>query len=257
MAAEETGGASASNIIIAGGGIGGLIIGLILERANSFKPLGAAMSFGVNILPFFEQIGLLDDILQISMPVRTLDLYDANMKPVGNIGMKDWKKIARYDSIVFSRPRLHHLLVEKTLPSKLLFGKRILRIKETIDRVQVYCSDGSFYDAEMVIGADDAYSAVRQNRYKEMDSQGILPESNKKNLTIDYICMVGVAEHRGPEKICWDLSVQACGTDAKAQQFRNSEWTSESDDSMIKKFYDLSCPWSRKMDEIIIATPKD
>src|SRR5690606_18565352 len=55
-------------VLIAGAGIGGLMLGLLLERggvdyqifekSSSLKPLGSAMVLNPQVLPLFEQLGL-------------------------------------------------------------------------------------------------------------------------------------------------------------------------------------------------------
>ncbi|KAG0263814.1 hypothetical protein BG011_008014 [Mortierella polycephala] len=61
-------------VLIIGAGLGGLMMGALLERvgityqiferANKVKPLGSAMSLGPNILPVFEQLGLMDELMK-------------------------------------------------------------------------------------------------------------------------------------------------------------------------------------------------
>jgi hypothetical protein len=49
------------------------------------------MSVGANILPVFEQLGMLEDIIKISLPVKEQHLYEASMKKLGSLTMKDYK----------------------------------------------------------------------------------------------------------------------------------------------------------------------
>jgi hypothetical protein len=49
------------------------------------------MSIGANILPVFEQLGLLDEIKKFSYPVYEQNLFEANMKKSGSLTMKDYK----------------------------------------------------------------------------------------------------------------------------------------------------------------------
>ncbi|KAF9360624.1 hypothetical protein BGX26_008462 [Mortierella sp. AD094] len=72
-------------VLRVGGGIGGVFLAILLqhagidfeifERASQIKPLGSAMVAGPNILPVFEQLGLLEDIEKISNPLKCLDIY--------------------------------------------------------------------------------------------------------------------------------------------------------------------------------------
>lgn len=49
------------------------------------------MSMGANILPVFEQLGMLEEIKKISFPVYEQHLFEANMKKSGSLSMKDYK----------------------------------------------------------------------------------------------------------------------------------------------------------------------
>jgi hypothetical protein len=41
------------------------------------------MSIGPNILPVFQQLNILDEILKASLPGRTMDVYKENMELIG------------------------------------------------------------------------------------------------------------------------------------------------------------------------------
>jgi len=88
--------------MIAGGGLGGLMLGIlferiripyhIYERSTETRQLGAAMTMGANVLVIFEQLGLLEEIEKMSLPLYNLDLYNANMEKTGSVhrgGMKE------------------------------------------------------------------------------------------------------------------------------------------------------------------------
>lgn len=89
----------------------------------------------------------------------------------------------------------------KQIPKeKITMGKRVLRAEEKEDHVLVHCSDGSTYRGDILIGADGAYSGVRQSLYRYLDEHGILPKSDLEDLSIGYTCMVGVAEPKDVDK---------------------------------------------------------
>lgn len=50
------------------------------------------------------------------------------------------------------------------------------------------------------MGADGAYSGVRQSLYKQLQEKGILPKPDLEKLSIGYVSMVGVATPKSPEK---------------------------------------------------------
>ncbi|KAF8925524.1 hypothetical protein BGZ58_000737 [Dissophora ornata] len=283
------------SVIIIGAGLGGLMLGALLqqinvpyhifERTKEAKPLGSAMSLGATILPVFEQLGLLEELYKVSLPCPLVDFHDANMKALGTT-IAGHTESTGYEYILFARPRLHMLLLKQVPVDKISYSKKMLRTAEKDGKVFAYFSDNTMVEGDILIGADGAYSAVRQSLYKDMDDKGLLPKSDLENLSVGYLSMVGVAE-ANPEKypqmndgrahfsqvlgkdsrswgvynvadnqVCWLLNSQLSEEDAKDQHFRNSEWGPESNEAMLKEYSDLPCPWGGKMSDIFDATPK-
>ncbi|KAG0001278.1 hypothetical protein BGZ65_003629, partial [Modicella reniformis] len=56
------------------------------------------------------------------------------------------------------------------------------------------------YEADVLVGADGAYSGVRQSMCKRLDERGRLPKSDQENFSIGSVIMVGVAEPKDPTK---------------------------------------------------------
>ncbi|KAF9576453.1 hypothetical protein EC968_008748 [Mortierella alpina] len=268
-------------VLISGAGLGGLMMGALLERINvpyhiferatKVKPLGAVMSLSANILPVFEQLGLMEELEKFSLPCPSHDLYNGKLQKLGSVHMKHEKDITGYESRIFARPRLHELMLKQIPEEKITMGKRILRVDEKDDHVLVHCSDGSTYRGDILIGADGAYSGVRQSLYKYLDEHRILPKSDLEDLSIGYTCMVGVASPKDVDKypqlkepyaylssaVGGNRQIFKSVAESKEQQFRNSEWGPEANETMIKQFYDLPCPYGGVMGDLIDATPKE
>lgn len=49
---------------------------------------GSAISLCQNVLPALEQLGLLEELQKIALPVKSLDMYKENMKFIGSIDGK-------------------------------------------------------------------------------------------------------------------------------------------------------------------------
>ncbi|KAF9995002.1 hypothetical protein BGZ65_009361, partial [Modicella reniformis] len=89
-------------VLIVGAGLGGLLLAALLERINisyhiyeratEWRAYGAAMTLGANVLPIFEQLGLLEEIEQISLQLGGLDLYNRDMLKMGSVGRTDAKE---------------------------------------------------------------------------------------------------------------------------------------------------------------------
>ncbi|KAG0007592.1 hypothetical protein BGZ80_004478, partial [Entomortierella chlamydospora] len=82
-------------VIIVGAGLGGLILGAILEtanisyhileRASELRSLGSAIAMTGNIFPLFEQLGIYEEVKSISLPNISLDLYDTKFNALGSV----------------------------------------------------------------------------------------------------------------------------------------------------------------------------
>lgn len=79
-------------------------------------------------------------------------------------------------------------------------SKKILAVQQSDEGVKIRCSDNTGYTGDILIGADGAYSGVRQSLYKQLDQQGILPEEDRKEMPMTYVCMVGTTKSLDPEK---------------------------------------------------------
>jgi 2-polyprenyl-6-methoxyphenol hydroxylase-like FAD-dependent oxidoreductase len=85
-------------------------------------------------------------------------------------------------------------------PHKISHEKKIIRTEEKGNRIHIHCSDNTSYEADLLVGADGAYSGVRQSLYKRLDEQGLLPASDLERLAVASINMVGVAVPEDPAK---------------------------------------------------------
>ncbi|KAF9198875.1 hypothetical protein BGZ49_000190, partial [Haplosporangium sp. Z 27] len=240
-----------------------------------------------NILPVFEQLGIFEDLKKVSFPQLDVEFYDMKGNKTGSIETKGHKTICGYESYLLSRPKLYDVLRSRVPAHKISMGKKVLRTKEEKDRISVYCSDNTAYECTILVGADGAYSAVRQSMYRRLEEKGMLPESDKDDFTIGFVNLVGVANPPNPEKynmscddrahfrvligdknessyaasirknqVCWGIQIQLSASDAKTQHFRNSEWGPESIDTMMKEFEDFPCAYGGTMQDLFDTTPK-
>lgn len=83
---------------------------------------------------------------------------------------------------------------------KIHFGKRVLNITEEDDKVTVHTNDNGMHVGDIVVGADGAYSAVRQRMYDRLKAKGELPKSDQEDLPFSCTCLVGQTRPLDPEK---------------------------------------------------------
>jgi len=89
-------------VIIIGGGLAGLVMGImldqagidyhILEQASRLRPLGTSISLHPVIMDLMEQLGLLQDMLKMSKPLRGITVLSANGRKKGRIDARSNKR---------------------------------------------------------------------------------------------------------------------------------------------------------------------
>lgn len=91
------------------------------------------------------------------------------------------------------------MLLNLVPPHKLHLGKRVTAMEQTEEGVMIQTSDGQIYEGEILVGADGAYSSIRQNLYERLDKIGKLPISDAKPLPFRYIGLVGQTTPQNPK----------------------------------------------------------
>ncbi|KAG0077349.1 hypothetical protein BGZ90_007332 [Linnemannia elongata] len=229
-------------VLIAGGGLGGLFLGILLEKAGipyeifersaEIKPLGAIMCLTPNVFPAFEQLGLYEELLSFSKPLRDGgSVLTDKLKLIANFKSIS-PEVMGYERQLFPRPELHNITIH----------------------------------GDILVGADGAHSAVRQHLYKTLEKQGLLPKADNQSMKKGYISLVGTTKALDPEKypdvlkedcqtygiigdgstpytwctftvpgnrICWNVVVQLGVAEIADDQFRTSDWVPQQNQKMM------------------------
>ncbi|KAF9151497.1 hypothetical protein BG015_006596 [Linnemannia schmuckeri] len=188
-------------VLIVGAGLGGLMLGALLEKANipyyiferasCVKPLGSAINIAAPVLPLFEQIGIFDQIEASGKQFTHSTLYREGKGEIFTTDYTPIKQFTGYKQYIVSRPVLYDLILQKVPSHRLLFKKRVLMISEHKDKVRIQTGDNCIYEGDILVGADGAYSAVRQRLYDTLKREGRLPNSDQKDLPFSCTCLVG------------------------------------------------------------------
>ncbi|KAF9378550.1 hypothetical protein CPB97_009505 [Podila verticillata] len=196
-----------TQILIAGAGLGGLALAIMLERLPEEKkvdylilersvlasPLGSAISLHASVVPLLKQLGLWAEVERISKPMSQFTIKREDGSDLGSVDFA-----YSYYGIVMSRPDLHRIFLDHVPAEKILTGKRILSTSQDDLGVSCHCSDASIYHGDILVGADGAYSSVRQSLYKEMVLRGNLPKQDYSPIKLDQVVVVGITEPLDP-----------------------------------------------------------
>jgi 3-hydroxybenzoate 6-monooxygenase len=169
--------ATKTDLIIVGGGIGGLAAALaaaeagktstILERAPQFGEVGAGIQLAPNATAVLERFGVMDEISEVAVfPKRLVlkDVYTAKELTTMDLG-EAFRQRYGHPYIVLHRADLHRILLEACVRSKkvtLINNQTIKSVEQNNGIVTVVNQNGEKFTADAVIGADGLWSNVRK-----------------------------------------------------------------------------------------------
>ncbi|KAF9363975.1 hypothetical protein BGX34_002867 [Mortierella sp. NVP85] len=270
-------------VLIVGAGLGGLTLGVLLEQAGipftilekhsgELIPLGSSISLNQAIQPLFEQLGMLSELEAISKPLSTMTFLKENMSKIGSLDLQS-------DSVrIMDRPSLYRLLLSRISPDNIVTGKRVNDIEQNQDGVLVRCSDNSVFTADILVGADGAYSCVRRCLYRDLRTTKQLPKSDMAPLAFDHHCLVDLTRDTcdmmvviGKDKpyswwliplkgnrIAWRVTYNLPTTQIRQEHhIRSSDWGPDQVQEMADACRDFACPYGGTLADLIDKTPKD
>ncbi|KAF9150008.1 hypothetical protein BG015_008179 [Linnemannia schmuckeri] len=194
-------------VLIVGAGLGGVMLGALLEkvstpytilkRASTVKPLGAALSIVGILLVLFERLQILDEFVSLAKSYTQSTVENEAGEMLSTTNYVPFQTLTGYRSYIIARPALYNLLLKQIPAHKIHFGKRVLTVSEDNDdedKVHIQTADGATYQGDILIGADGAYSAVRQRLYEKLKAGGTLPKIDEEDLPFSCTCLVDQTE---------------------------------------------------------------
>ncbi|KAF9088614.1 hypothetical protein BGX23_007235 [Mortierella sp. AD031] len=289
---------SAPKVLIVGAGLGGLFLGCLLEeakveyeifeRAAEIKPLGAVICLDSHIFPAMSQVGVYENIVQVSLPARRNDFYNERMELTADF-INDELELTGYSRLLFARPVLYDLLFNKIPRHKIHLSKKLTTFDQDSDGVVVHFADGSSAKGDILVGTDGAHSGVRQHLYKTLDQQGFLPKVDTESMNKGYISLLGTTDPLDPakhpqlnnpdceisfvigdnttpytwtmftipeNKVCWNVVVQLELAPEEAEDAKNSDWSPASNQRLLERIRHFKTPYGT-LGTIFDATPMD
>ncbi|KAF9545546.1 hypothetical protein EC957_010855 [Mortierella hygrophila] len=190
-------------VLIAGGGLGGLSLGMLLqqtdipyeifERATEPKALGSAIALSAATDALFKQCNIYDEFVSLGKKTLSLQVIANEQRRVDyKMDFSAQKEVLGAIGHVIARPALHDLLFRQIPKDRMHMGKKILSTDDQGDNgITVTFSDGATASGDILIGADGAYSAVRQNLFKRLKTHNKLPAADDVPLPYSTVCLVG------------------------------------------------------------------
>ncbi|KAF9149565.1 hypothetical protein BG015_008650, partial [Linnemannia schmuckeri] len=176
-------------VLIVGAGLGGLMMGALLQKSNHQLVPCSAIAVGPTLLPIFQQLGIYEEFLALGKYLTHIPSFGESneiLYPKRPTDFRPIEELTGYGQYIVARPKLYELLYKQVPPRKIYLGKRVLNISEQDDRVTIYTADNKTYEGEILVGADGAYSAVRSRMYERLKTKGKLPKGDQEDLPFSY-----------------------------------------------------------------------
>jgi 2-polyprenyl-6-methoxyphenol hydroxylase-like FAD-dependent oxidoreductase len=159
------------NILIVGGGIGGLSAGIAFKKAgfeveiveinSEFNVYGVGIIQQANALRALDALGVADEAMRRGSPYGLVKLCAPTGFSFAQTGIPPIGRFPSHNGI--SRRILHDVLYEETIANnvKIRMGLSVESIENNPESAKVTFTDGSNAEYDLVIGADGIYSKVR------------------------------------------------------------------------------------------------
>ncbi|KAH7056119.1 hypothetical protein BKA57DRAFT_196861 [Linnemannia elongata] len=210
-------------VLIVGAGLAGLTLGMLLhkadipfeiyERAAEIKPLGSAMYFNCTTANLFKQCGIYEEFLALGKYVSAIKMCNENRELEFSVDFDGHDELYGANGYIVSRPQIYDLLLRQIPKERVHLGKKVLSMDQGGNGVLIRFSDKSEAEGDILVGADGAYSAVRQGLYEKLKKTNKLPASDDLPLPFSTVRLVGQTRPLSPEEFP-DLAI-------KNSQFRN------------------------------------
>lgn len=171
--------ACAKNVMIVGGGIGGMTLAVALQRAGVAvhvveqgrreDQLGTGINLQHNALVALKQAGVLDDCLREGFAWNTVTNRDASGNVMNRVQLP-WPDVPGVPGAMgIMRTTLADILARNALAGgvRISYQTTVTRIEQRDDHVEVELSDGRTERADLLVGADGVYSQIRSMVFGE------------------------------------------------------------------------------------------
>lgn len=195
------------DVQIIGGGIGGLVAAVALQRrglsarvheaADAVRTDGAGIWVPPNAMAVLDELGLAGAIAARGVALDRVDIRTRSGAVLSTFDLRELAAEWGHTTISIHRAALHEVLVDALEPETLTFGRRCVGVVRDGDAARARFEDGAEVDGDVIVGADGAGSVVRR---------ALFPDVTVRDAR--QPCHRGLASLRLPARLsrrCWEV----------------------------------------------------
>ncbi len=164
--------AAVNNVLIVGGGVGGLCLAIVLKTQGigvevvdlDPHPSGSGIGIGPTGLRLLDRYGIASQIVARGTSSNSIFYGDATGKPIADLAYVAKSGNGLPSNVTLSRAALADVLMKNATNAgiSILEGVTVDAIEQGETAAKVGLSDGTTRTVDLVVGADGAYSKVRE-----------------------------------------------------------------------------------------------
>ncbi|KAF8943907.1 hypothetical protein BGZ47_004902 [Haplosporangium gracile] len=270
-------------VLIVGAGVGGMTLGMLLtkagipfdiyERATAVKPLGSALFLNPTTAKIFKQCNIWDDIMSVCKFTGRIQVGNEQREIEYSMDFPNQIEMFGSRGYIIARPMLYDILHRQVPKERFHMSKKVTSINQTDDGVVLQFDDKTTASGDILVGADGAYSTIRQCIYNDLRVEGRLLASDDVPLPFSNVQLVGQTQplvHADfpnlsiPDsqfiRILGDNKPYAASS-KQSDNFKNSEWGPEAAGAMCAEVRDFPIISGgdkiTTIGDLIDLTPKD